>query len=141
MSIDLRSSNSVTYPQDVRRLIMARDPLCAADSFSVYCRIILARLLGVRMCPECPHCNMGSNPCQDMYGSNAEPQGGVFGRVDALFGGTEAQKAGALHLHAFAYIQRAHQHKTIKEIAAMLAEGLMTADALKQWQDYVCRET
>ena len=120
---------------------MARDPLCAADSFNVYCRIVLARLLGVRMCPECPHCNMGDRPCQDMYGSNAEPQGGVFGRVDALFSGVEAQRAGALHLDAFAYIQRIHQHKTMKEIAAMLRRGLMAADALRQRQDFICRET
>jgi hypothetical protein len=125
----------------VRRLITSRDPLCAADAFQVYSRTVLPRLLGIRMCPECPHCNIGSTPCQDRYGSNAEPQGGVFGRVDQIFGGVEAQRAGALHLHAFAYIQRAHQHKTLKDIATMVRQGLMTADALKQWQDYVCRET
>jgi hypothetical protein len=120
---------------------MARDPLAAVDAFHVYTRVVLARLLGIRMCPECPHCNRGANPCQDAYGSNAEPQGGIFGRVDALFGGVEAQMAGALHLHFFAYVQRVHQHNTLKEIAGMLRRGLITADALKQWHAFVRRET
>ena len=139
---DSDEETCVLLPEyDVRRLIMARDPLAAVDSFTIYTRVVLAHLLGIRMCPDCPHCCKGNNPCQDIYGSNAEPQGGIFGRADALFGGVEAQKAGALHLHFFAYVQRIHQHKTIKEIADMLRSRLVTADALKQWHTFVCRET
>ena len=44
---------------DLRRLIHARDPLCVVDAFKVYVRVMLARLAGMRMCPECPHCNKG----------------------------------------------------------------------------------
>ena len=33
---------------DVRRLILARDPLCAANAFSVYIRCVLSTALGVR---------------------------------------------------------------------------------------------
>eukprot|EP00973_Karenia_brevis_P085559 11869924-Karenia_brevis.AAC.1 len=50
---------------DLRRLITARDPLCTVDSFKVLVRVVLARLLGMRMCPECPHCNKGEHPCQN----------------------------------------------------------------------------
>ena len=65
---------------------------------------------GIRMCPECPHCNCGKNPCQDKFGSNAEAQGGSLGRCDALFRAVETQKSGVLHYHMKAFIQRLHQH-------------------------------
>ena len=74
---------------DLRRLILARDPLCTVDAFKVTVRIVLAQLLGIRMCPDCPHCCQGKNPCQNHFGSNALPQGGIFGRCDAIFGGVE----------------------------------------------------
>ena len=95
---------------ETRRLILARDPLCAVEAFSVYIRVVLACLLGIRMCPDCPHCNQGNNPCQDKFGSNAEAQGGVLGRCDALFGAVESQKSGVLHYHFKAFVQRLHQY-------------------------------
>ena len=85
---------------DTRRLYLAEDPLAAANAFFVQIRTVLATMLGVRMCPRCPHCNMSSAPCQDALGSNAEAMGGIAGRVDALFGAVEAQKTtGGLHYH------------------------------------------
>ena len=39
-----------------RRLMMAEDPLAVADAFFVQIRIVLATMLGLRMCPFCPHC-------------------------------------------------------------------------------------
>ena len=98
---------------ETRKLILARDPLCAVDAFTVYVRVVLACLLGIRMCPECPHCNCGDNPCQDRFGSNAEAQGGSLGRCDALFGAVETQKSGVLHYHMKAFIQRLHQYPGI----------------------------
>ena len=62
---------------DMRKLIHARDPLCAANAFFIQIRGVVAPILGVRMCPECPHCNESSIPCQDALGSNAELMGGV----------------------------------------------------------------
>ena len=45
-------------PDDaVRRQILARDPLCSAQSFLVHVLVVLAGLLSLRMCPDCPHCN------------------------------------------------------------------------------------
>ena len=35
---------------DIRRLILARDPLCAANAFGIYIRHVLGPGLGVRMC-------------------------------------------------------------------------------------------
>ena len=72
---------------DTRRLLMAADPLAAVNAFFIQIRVVLATMLGVRMCPLCPHCNSDTErPCQDACGSNAEAMGGIAGRVDAMFG-------------------------------------------------------
>ena len=41
---------------DLRRVIIARDPLAVVNAFFVQIRTILATVLGMRMCPVCPHC-------------------------------------------------------------------------------------
>ena len=137
------TKNFVELPEyDLRRLIHARDPLCVVDAFQVYVRVMLARLAGIRMCPQCPHCNKGENPCQNRFGSSAMPQGGIFGRADAIFSAIEAQKSeGALHLHFKLYVQRAHQHKTLQEIASMIKEGLLDPDMLKAFHCWISNET
>ena len=43
---------------DLRRLILARDPLAAVNAFMIQIRTILATVLGVRMCPLCPHLSL-----------------------------------------------------------------------------------
>ena len=86
---------------DVRRLMMAEDPLAAANAFFVQIRTVLATILGIRMCPFCPHCSNTKYPCQDALGSVAEAMGGIAGRVDAMFRAVESQKVtGALHYHS-----------------------------------------
>ena len=61
-----------------------------------------------------------------IFGSNATPMGGSAGRADALVGATEAQKAeGILHLHFFIYIQMAHQHQDLREIAELFRTELL----------------
>ena len=122
---------------DLRRLILARDPLCTVEAFKVLVRVVLAQLLGIRMCPDCPHCNKGKNPCQNRFGSNALPQGGIFGRCDGIFGGVETQKSGSLHLHFWAYLQRAHQHKTLVEIAELVKQGLLAPSGLKAYHEWI----
>ena len=118
---------------DLRKLMLARNPLAAANAFSVYVRVVLAKLLGIRMCHNCPHCSMSSSPCSDAFGSNAEPMGGIAGRCDALFGAVEAQRStGSLHLHFFHYGQRLHQFHTLEEIAVRLRAKLVNADDFKR---------
>ena len=70
-----------------RREVLARDPLAAVDGFRVLTHLMLKHLFGVRVCPYCPDCNRfsGLEPCQDLGGSNAEANGGIFGRVDAVY--------------------------------------------------------
>ena len=72
---------------DLRRRITSRDPLCCVHAFQVMTRIVLPSLYGFRMCPDCPHCATGSDPCMDSFGSSATPMGGVAGRAGGMVGG------------------------------------------------------
>ena len=127
---------------DLRRLLLAQDPLAAANAFAVQIRVILATVLGIRMCPHCPHCSQTEYPCQDALGSSAELMGGLAGRADALFGAVECQKSsGCLHLHFFLFVQRLHQYATMKEIAELLESNLVDIQELKQFLSNICCES
>ena len=121
---------------DARRMLLAADPLAAVNAFFIQIRTVHATILGVRMCPYCPHCNSDTDrPCQDACGSNAEAMGGIAGRVDAMFGAVEAQKStGTLHYHCFIFVQRVHQFSTLKEIALKLQEGFLKSEELQHYQ-------
>ena len=87
---------------DVRRVITSRDPLCCVHAFQVMIRVVLPGIFGFRMCPDCPHCAKGEDPCMDSFGSNATPTGGSAGRCDGMVGAVESQKAdGVPHVHLF----------------------------------------
>ena len=122
--------------------MLAKDPLCAVDSFQVQIRVVLAILLGMRMCPDCPHCAECEDACMDMFGSTAEPMGGLLGRSDGIIGAVEAQKAeGVLHLHFHVFVQCAWQFNTLSDIAQMMKQRLLTAVSLKEYISYCRRAT
>ena len=74
----------------------------------------------------------------DIFGSNATPMGGAAGRSDAAVGAVEAQKAeGVLHLHLFIYPQMVNQFSTMHELADKLRDGILAADAWKEYVSYV----
>eukprot|EP00972_Heterocapsa_arctica_P081864 12063936-Heterocapsa_arctica.AAC.1 len=82
----LETPTVIELPEyDVRRAILSRAPLAVVEGFMVTVRVLLAKLLGIWTCPHCPKCNANGKPfpCQDKFGSNAGPEGGVLGRVDA----------------------------------------------------------
>ncbi len=62
---------------DLRRSVRSKDPLCCANAFVVYTRVVLAGIQGVRMCHRCPHCAETVDAFQDALGSGAEAMGGV----------------------------------------------------------------
>ena len=84
---------------DERRAMLAKDPLACAEGFRVLVQLAMRHLFGVRFCPNCPECAMTNNPCTDAFGSNAMACGGIFGRVDSVYGSIECQKSGSLHIH------------------------------------------
>ena len=47
---------------------------------------------------------------QDAFGSSATPEGGIYGRPDALIAPLEVQKNGAEHQHAQVFVQCDHAH-------------------------------
>ena len=77
----------------------------------------------------------------DAFGSNAETVGGIAGRSDGMCGAVECQKSsGSLHLHFWNFVQRAHQHHSIAEIADMLQQALITSEQLKKFCSEICCE-
>ena len=103
-----------------RRQAMARDPLASVDGFRVLALLVMEHLFGLRVCAQCPDCNLGSSPytpCQDERGSSTTLMGGVFGRMDAAYVTIEAQKStGSLHEHCQCFVQCLHQHTALEEI-------------------------
>ena len=93
---------------DERRKIIARDSLASVDGFRMMVSLAYEFLFGLRFCPFCPDCNNGKNsvPCQDLFGSSSTAEGGIFGRLDAVFTSIEAQKSkGSLHAHSQLFLQ------------------------------------
>ena len=127
-----------------RREVLARDPLAAVDGFRTLTHFMLRHLFGVRSCPMCPDCNKfprgNDEPCQDRCGSNAEPGGGIFGRVDAVYISLEAQKStGGMHGHAQVFVQCLHQHTALEEIFEMCDARLQELrHAYEKYNAHVC---
>lgn len=109
---------------DERREMLARDALASVDGFRALVMAAYEHLFGLRVCVHCPDCNngeYGTSPCQDLFGSNAMSEGGVFGRIDAGYTSIEAQKStGSLHAHSQLFVQCLHQHTPLAEIMHIL---------------------
>ena len=127
-----------------RKRILARDSLASVDGFHMLVLAAYEYLFGMRVCPFCPHCNNSSHgrPCQDLFGSNALAEGGIFGRIDAGYTSIEAQKStGSLHAHSQLFVQCLHQHTPLAEIMLYLKQ---TKDHLVKdylvYKERVCRQ-
>ena len=106
---------------DDRRAILARDSLASVEGFRLSILITCEYLFGMRVCIDCPNCNHATTSnclgCSDLFGSNALPEGGIFGRPDGIFISIEAQKsAGGLHAHGQLHVQCIHQHTPLAVI-------------------------
>ena len=100
----------------------------SVDGFRVLVLLVMEHLFGLRVCRQCPDCNLASSPytpCQDQRGSSATLVGGVFGRMDAAYVTIEAQKStGSLHAHCQCFVQCLHQHTALDEIFQLGAKKL-----------------
>ncbi len=70
----------------------------------------------------------------DAFGSNATARGGVFGRIDAIFGSLECQKSGAYHLHGQLFLQCFHQFTPLQELVELGREPML--ELLRKYSDY-----
>ena len=76
------------------------------------------------MCPNCPRCNASQWGCQDLFGSNMRPLGGILGGALAFEGGNEYQGHGTPHFHGQVHVVCMYQFATLKEIADKIEAGL-----------------
>jgi len=140
--VEMLANEIPDYQQ--RRQILAQDPLASVDGFRLLVALAHEHLFGVRMCIHCPDCNNGENsrPCQDMFGSSAKPEGGIFGRVDAIYTSIEAQKStGSLHAHSQVFVQCLHQHTPLVELfASRSGRDKELAEAYLRYKAHVCRQ-
>ena len=111
---------------DDRRKMLALDALASLDGFRVLVSVTYEYVFGLRVCGFCPDCNNGEygTPCQDLFGSNSTPEGGIFGRIDAGYTSIEAHKSkGSLHAHSQLFVQCLHQHTPLATILQRLRKG------------------
>ncbi len=129
---------------DMRRALLAKDSLASVDGFRVMVLLAYQHLFGMRACPNCPHCNHDESetPCQDLFGSNAKAEGGVFGRIDAGYTSFEAQKStGALHAHSQLFVQCLHQHQPLAEVLRSLTDYPELVQKYLKYKEHVCRQS
>eukprot|EP00959_Pyramimonas_sp_CCMP1952_P237012 4953239-Pyramimonas_sp.AAC.1 len=122
--------------------------MASVDGFRILVDATLRRVFGVRTCPHCPRCNRAeeTEPCQDLFGGNADLGGGAFGRVDAYYVSIEAQKSpGSLHAHCQVFIQRLHQHTPLAEVFRLVCDdvdgrGQQIVARYLEYKTRVCRQ-
>ena len=105
---------------DCRKRILATDALVSVDGFRTMVHLTCSHLFGMILCcHNCPDCNCSAEPCQDMLGSNAKAEGGMFGRVDAVYTSIEDRTStGSLHaLRILKFVvQCLHQHTSLSDL-------------------------
>ena len=118
---------------EARRTLLARDPWACACGFQVLAGLALRHISGLRFCPGCPHCVRSKQPYADTFGSYAAARGGVFDRIDAVFGSLECQKRGSFHLHGH-FFANDMQFQVVRPVAEriMVEFGLKSADSALQ---------
>ena len=116
------SAGTTRLCHDQRKAILARDPLACVYGFHVLVGLIFRHIFGLHFCPRCPDCAASSTPCMDAFGSSSTAVGGVFGRVDAVYGSLECQKSGAYHMHAQLFVECYHQFTPLQDLMRLGAE-------------------
>lgn len=119
---------------EARRELLARDPLACLYGFQVLVGLALRHIFGLRFCPKCPDCACSSGPCTDVFGNNAKASGGVFGRIDAVYGSLECQKCGAYHIHLQIFLECLHQFTPLSSLVKLGREPLL--ELLRKYSDY-----
>ena len=126
-----------------RRKVMSSDAFASVDGFRATVLLTYEHLFGMRLCNHCPNCSSSPHtPGQYLFGSNAESDGGIFGRIDAGYSSIEAQNySGSLHAHSQLFVQCLHQHTSLREILAMVRKDgdEIVTDYLK-YNAWVCRQ-
>ena len=121
---------------ELRLAATSRDPLAIMEAYRVEV-LRLAAVLGVRMCPNCPRCNESVYGCQDLFGCNMRPMGGVLGGMVAFGGATEHQGHGTPHLHAEGHVACLYQFHSLEEIAEKIRKGYVDTVAFVAYNNHL----
>ena len=70
----------------------------------------------------------------DAFGSNATAKGGIFGRIDSVYGAIECQKSGTLHVHIQAFVQCYHQFTPLVDLLKLGNQRLV--EMLRRYSSY-----
>ena len=116
----------------MRARLAAQNPHAVMSAFQIEVRARLALLLGLRMCLRCPDCS-----CQDRFGSNMLPLGGVFGAAVALGGAIEFQYHSSPHFHFEVFLSNIYQYNALDQIAQSMSEKALDAKDIFRWYDWV----
>lgn len=116
----------------IRAQLAAQNPHSVMAAFQIEVRMRLAQLLGVKMCFHCPDCS-----CQDRFGSNMLPLGGVFGAAVARGGAVEFQYHSSPHFHLEVFLCNVYQHHTVEEIAQKIKAKLLDPVDVIKWYEWV----
>jgi hypothetical protein len=126
---------------DVRKVLVAKDPWAVIQNFTNSTKFLLPKLLGYKMCPLCPHCNVGTehSPCANKFGHNLTPTGGVAGLSAGFGGAVEYQMNDDPHLHGNVHLVTMYQYLSLEEIAELMVQNIVTLENITQWQAWICR--
>ena len=119
---------------EVRRALTARDPWATVLAFQRMIRFVFGELLGIRLCPDCPHC-----ACNDQWGQGFHVGGGVLGLVKGICGAIEYQSNSAPHFHGHVYTATVWQ-QPLKVLAEQVEQQLMTKEKIFQFHQWVHNE-
>ena len=84
---------------DEHQSILATDALASVDGFRVMVQLACQHGFGMLFCQYCPDCNVSSQSCQDLFGSHAIAEGGILGRVDAVYTSTANKHLQVVCMH------------------------------------------
>ena len=118
--------------------------------------VVVPASLCVRMCFDCPHCNvchndpnLRANPqgCSDLRGCNHKLMGGFAGIATAHAFVNEHQGEGTPHGHGFVALANIYAHCSLQEIATMLTHNATSVsgndllERIKAFCSHVQRES
>ena len=109
-----------------RQAINAQDPWSSVMNFDVSVRVILPRIMGMRMCFNCPHCNSDESTrcCQNKFGNNAMVLGGTGGMCDGTGCAVENQGEGSPHEHGLNTFVTPYQHRSLWDINELIEKNM-----------------
>ena len=140
----LENSVTIQLPlYHVRRKLTARDPRAVVAAYRYEVKFKLPMLLGLRVCPDCPNCNIYvdgyvlRSPCQDIFGLNTLPMGGLAGLAGTMGGATEFQKCNTPHEHAHVHLVNIYQHRTLAEIAEAIEKAWLDPQTILRFNEWI----